>query len=251
VRTLNAAELVDAWERGLSLPNAGRALLLLADACGESQDALSELPLGERDSRLLSLRERTFGPDFTSTAVCPQCGDQLELSFKAGDIRAEPPLQNVALGEFLSFCADGYRVRVRLPNGADMLELETGDNTAVIGAEPARLLLERCLVSAERDGEPVTTGLLSAAAVETIAARLAEADPQADVQLACTCPQCGTAWEAPFDIAGYFWTEIDSWARRMMVEVHILASAYGWREADILTMSAARRRAYLELLENE
>jgi hypothetical protein len=31
-------------------------------------------------------------------------------------------------------------------------------------------------------------------------------------------------------------------------EVHILASAYGWREDDILAMSPARRRIYLEML---
>jgi hypothetical protein len=34
----------------------------------------------------------------------------------------------------------------------------------------------------------------------------------------------------------------------MVREVHRMASAYGWREADILAMSAFRRQRYLELI---
>jgi hypothetical protein len=34
----------------------------------------------------------------------------------------------------------------------------------------------------------------------------------------------------------------------MLVEVHKLASAYGWREADILAMSATRRSMYLNII---
>jgi hypothetical protein len=33
-----------------------------------------------------------------------------------------------------------------------------------------------------------------------------------------------------------------------MRDVHQLASAYGWSEHDILTMSAGRRQLYLELV---
>jgi hypothetical protein len=33
----------------------------------------------------------------------------------------------------------------------------------------------------------------------------------------------------------------------MLYDVHALASAYGWREADVLAMSPMRRQVYLEL----
>ena len=33
-----------------------------------------------------------------------------------------------------------------------------------------------------------------------------------------------------------------------LAEVHALAAAYGWTEAEVLALSAARRRAYLELV---
>ncbi len=63
-----------------------------------------------------------------------------------------------------------------------------------------------------------------------------------------SCPACGHGWLTPLDAPGYLWREIETQARRLLHEVHALASAYGWREADILAMTARRRWAYLEML---
>ena len=82
--------------------------------------------------------------------------------------------------------------------------------------------------------------------VDAIVAHMAQADPQADIQLSLVCPQCGHQWQAAFDIASFFWSEINAWANRMLREVHILASRYGWSETDILAMSPWRRQFYLE-----
>jgi len=46
----------------------------------------------------------------------------------------------------------------------------------------------------------------------------------------------------------FLWTEITSQARRLLHEVHLLATTYGWHEADILAMSAIRRQYYLEMV---
>jgi hypothetical protein len=59
---------------------------------------------------------------------------------------------------------------------------------------------------------------------------------------------CTYSWHAAFDIATYLATEVHTWASRQLREVHDLARAYGWSEAEILAMSPTRRRAYLELL---
>jgi hypothetical protein len=77
---------------------------------------------------------------------------------------------------------------------------------------------------------------------------MADCDPQADVEIARTCSACGHQWQTSFDIVSFFWTEICAQAKRLLREVDILARVYGWREADILSMSAARRRAYLEMV---
>jgi hypothetical protein len=112
-----------------------------------------------------------------------------------------------------------------------------------------RRLLDRCLLSAKNpEGEAVAVQDLPPAALQAVAERMAAADPQGDVQLALQCPACGHAWPAAFDIVSFFWTEVDAWARVLLREIHVLASAYGWREADILALSPWRRRSYLELI---
>ena len=58
-----------------------------------------------------------------------------------------------------------------------------------------------------------------------------------------------TAWEASVDVGSFVWEEIAAEARRVVHEVDRLARAYGWREADILAMTPARRRTYLALVE--
>ena len=89
---------------------------------------------------------------------------------------------------------------------------------------------------------------LPAAVFTAVQERISQVDPQADVTLALTCPACSHRWEAIFDVLTFFWTEIQAWAQRVLREVHVLASAYGSREADILALSPSRRQAYLEMI---
>ena len=96
------------------------------------------------------------------------------------------------------------------------------------------------------DGSPVAAAALPYAQV--LAARMGEADGGADGEVELSCPACQHGWSAELDIAAFFWTEIAAQAQRLLREVDALARVYGWREADILAMSAARRQAYLELV---
>ena len=102
-----------------------------------------------------------------------------------------------------------------------------------------RLLFERCLGSAAAE-QP-------AGVLETIVARMAECDPGASIDLSLACPHCGHRWLAVFDIVSFLWTEIDTWARRLLDDVHALATAYGWTEADVLALSPVRRQFYVEM----
>ena len=77
---------------------------------------------------------------------------------------------------------------------------------------------------------------------------MAAHDPLAEVELALACPVCGHQWQLVFDVASFLWLRIEAQARRLLEEVHALARAYGWREADILAMSSGRRQAYLEMV---
>ena len=44
------------------------------------------------------------------------------------------------------------------------------------------------------------------------------------------------------------WAELDAWARRLLLDVHTLARAYGWSERDILQLTETRRQFYLNLI---
>jgi hypothetical protein len=68
------------------------------------------------------------------------------------------------------------------------------------------------------------------------------------VELSLACPDCGNAWKQDFDILSFFWAELDAWARRLLSDVHVLASTYGWTEEQTLSLSPLRRRAYLEMV---
>jgi hypothetical protein len=103
------------------------------------------------------------------------------------------------------------------------------------------------LLSAQHEGRDQLAVELPDNVVDALAERMTAADPQAGVQLAVECPACGHSWEADFDIVSFFWSELNAWAQRTLYDVHTLARAYGWREGDILAMSAWRRQCYLEM----
>jgi hypothetical protein len=247
MRALSAPELLDVWERGRAQGPVQRALTVLGAACPDvSPEALAQLAIGQRDGRLLTLREWAFGSQMTGLSICPNCGQRLELAFDVADVRMVSEPASAPSGTELLLTNEGYEVRFRLPNSLDL--------QAVSGCEDAtearQRLLQRCILAVHSNGDGWATGDLPAEVLEELMARMAEADPQADVQVALSCPACEHEWLAMLDIPSFFWTEIEAWTHRTLGQVHALASAYGWREADILAMSPWRRERYLEMVGN-
>src|SRR4030095_5569430 len=109
------------------------------------------------------------------------------------------------------------------------------------------ILLEGCVLCARFEGHEIAVRSLPQSLLSAIVKRMAEVDPQAEVNFDLQCPACGNSWPILFDIESFFWTELNAWARRILQEVHLLASAYGWREIDILNLSPWRRQCYLEM----
>lgn len=244
MRVLSAAELLAVWEQGVSQRPSQRALTLLAAACADEEipDGLARLSIGQRDGRLLSLRERLFGSSLAALSACPACGEALEFAIDAADIRAAPGPEPA---ETIDLVHAEYAVQFRVPNSLDLTTLDPAADRQT----NARHLLERCVTRARRDRAEIAVEDLPSEVTAAIADRMAAADPQADVQLELACPQCVHRWQTPLDIVSFLWGEINAWALRLLHEVHALASAYGWREADILALTPTRRQAYLELIE--
>ena len=73
MRALKAMELLTVWERGLNQTLLERVLALLIAACPKiDSETIAGLSIGERDARLLQLREWMFGSHLVNTAQCPQ-----------------------------------------------------------------------------------------------------------------------------------------------------------------------------------
>ncbi len=247
-RRLSAPQVLTAWERGEGQPVGEQALALLGTAYPEVPfDRLARLSIGERDTCLLGLREETFGSRLEGLATCPACGEHVELSLDAADLRAGAPAALTLRGADqtppFAVRVAGYDVTFRLPEVRDLEALRTDD--LEIGRQ---WLLRRCLLSVCRDGEPEPMGDLPAEVLAGVAERMEAVDPQANVELILACPSCDHEWQALFDIVPFLCAEIRAWAHRLLRDVHRLASAYGWREADILAMSRLRRDAYLDMV---
>jgi hypothetical protein len=239
--SLSASDILRIWEAASSQDPLTRALTILAaHPNGLAPDALADLGVGERDRRLYAIREQTFGPTLHGVTPCPHCEASVEFALEIPALRAK--VSTAPEPAESTFVMEKWRVRYRLPTSLDLATVARADDV-----DASRILAERCVLAAERDGAHVTPAELPPEVLSRLARSMADLDPMAEVFLDFVCPSCGHAGRTLLDIAGYLWDEIRAEARRLLREVHVLARAYGWREADILALSAARRRAYLEM----
>ena len=247
MQSLSFQSIVQLWETGQRQHPLERMLTLLASLLPDvPRSDLLNLSVGERDAYLLMLREGTFGSQFAGFAECPQCQERLECQFTVADIwhPAQPREPGRPQESALHLEIEDYVLEVFLPTHADLLAIANYRSLEAARAE----LLQRCIREVTQNGEVIAVTALPEQIIAAIGERIVEHDQQAEVQLALQCPACEHSWSVFFDITTFLWAEISSQARRLLHEVHMLATAYGWHEADILAMSAIRRQFYLELV---
>lgn len=205
---------------------ASRAIAILA-ACAQidPRDAAA-LDIGTFHDRLLDLCQVRYGDTLPARVCCAACGVQADLELAMAALRQPPSVRDAILE------ADG--IAFRLPSAADLLDLPPDADAA------RRTLLERCIMSAP--------AVIADAALDAVAAAMADAAPQADVIVAVGCAACGETTEALLDPAAFLWQALARRADALAGEVNALAAAYHWSEADILALTAARRRRYLDLI---
>ncbi|MCY1273846.1 hypothetical protein D9M68_331020 [compost metagenome] len=227
---LTSAQLLALWEHGARRHPLDRALLLFAVAAPDSPpETLADAPLGACNAALMRLRWETFGTRLPLWLDCPCCGERLEFELEPAQL---PPM--VAPPSAVEVAG----LRFRCPASRDLAAVANLADTE----RAARRLLLACAERAE--ALPVDEQVLGELA-EAVEAALESADPWADLALAFRCPACGADGEASLDVAGYLWEEVDGSARQLLDEIHLLAQAYGWSEAQILALGDVRRGAYL------
>ncbi|WP_155368510.1 hypothetical protein [Catellatospora vulcania] len=178
-----------------------------------------------REAALLAVYAEHFGVRLDGLARCPRCATDVELSVPVAELTSAmppaAPVEPLVSGELT--------VDWRLPHDDDLAACAGAPDGAV-------LLLQRCA--------PTCPPSLRA----ELAARIAAADPYADLTFELVCPQCAYAWEAALAAAEFVWAQLRTHAQRLLREVDELARAYGWSEQQIFALSQQRRDSYLELV---
>jgi hypothetical protein len=223
-----------AWEACLRAGPLDQAVTLLAAVTGLPFDAADGTELGGRDAILAATLLRLAGTPVWTCVRCAGCGEWLDVALgpELLPVAADPP------GPVeLTAPVAGGRIAFRLPTTADLRLLTRA------GGDPgsARWLLLRALLP---DGAELTEGVAQA-----VEAAMEKASPGAAVTVAVGCPQCGSSTEAGLDVPALLWKHVETAATAMLAQVHTLAAAYGWAEADILALSPARRAAYLAMVD--
>jgi hypothetical protein len=247
---MTGSDILRAFEIGAAQPPIEQALTLLACSSVEPSFAeLVRLSIGQRDALLFNVREQLFGGALRGAAECPACGQRLHFSTQLSALRVAP--DDRALEAEMAVSEGEWALRFRVPDSQD-LRLAAACGEVAAGRQR---LIESCLLSVQRAGEEVRGRDGCAAIPESLlsqmAALLGACDAQGEVLLNMTCAHCEHEFSAIFDIATFLWTEVAAQAQRLVREVDALARTYGWREADILAMSASRRRLYFDLVNHE
>jgi hypothetical protein len=126
------------------------------------------------------------------------------------------------------------------------------DIAAVIAYEDIQTaqnsLAKRCIIQAIQKGKSISENELPSDVINRLAEYMDEYEHNAEILLDLKCLSCNHCWQMPLDMVLFLWKEISSYARHLLQEVHCLASAYGWCEEAVISMSPVKRRYYLEMV---
>jgi hypothetical protein len=228
VAELGPQTILTTWELGRRQDPLERAVTLLASTTGTSREDAAGHDVGTRDVQLARAITALRGGSVPACAACA-CGEVLDVAVDVAAVASWPVQAPGAVFEAGPDACD-----FRLPNTRDLQALDGLD----VG-EARERLVARCTADAEH---PLSPGLIDA-----VDAAMEGASPAGAVQVLLRCPACDTEWEAALDLPALLWAEVEARALGLLREVHALAVAYGWTEAEVLALPAQRRATYLQL----
>jgi len=233
-----------------SLPLQRHTRLLEHCVLGLAGDDIDRLSVGDRETLLLHVRRLTFGDRIDCVLPCPRCGERMDFQLRIQSLlaRTDPSQSAQYFEETVEAAGERLRVRFRVPCGADLEDALQVPGRPV--ADAVNAILARCVecVHADTSRTAIPMDQWPSGLAGRISERMSELDPQAETALQLICPACQHAFAAFFDIGDYFFRELKSREHRRYREVHQLALAYHWSEADILSMSPRKRQLYLDLV---
>lgn len=195
---------------------------------------------------LLAVAIATLGKQIEVRLHCakPACGAELALDLDLTKFLPAPDLHSVN-------CSVGgeHTLSLRVPTGADQIKwLEVP--RAAVGPDLASTLA-RDLVAGVDGAAPAEEWEIPSAWLPAIEEALEQADPLTNLELRSQCPACGAEVATPFDLEATLLKLLVGRPARLLDDVHQLASAYHWSEAEILALPSHRRHEYLRRIADQ
>lgn len=238
MRALSSSEIVALWDESARCPRSRLGALLLAPVFPDrTQGELLSLTIGESNEWLFRLHRQLAGELLDLVVDCPQCGQRLEFAMNSSALVPDDAGQRRESETLLEY--QGYRILLRPLSLRDLAAIREQETLEAVTGQ----LLRRAVVTASVQVEDLPEAVLA-----EIAEQMPVLDPHSELRLSLTCPDCGRKWISLIDIAALVKDEIAACAGKVMEEVHVLATAYGWSEQEILALHPKRRSSYLRMV---
>lgn len=227
-------------------------------ACGAAgepvePELLLDLPVGKRIELLVRLAAELPGSfpaadgaggalEISLTCQNPVCNQPMDLELDLAELETMQEQAEDTAG-FIHIQAGEAQVTLRRPTGRDQLLWQ---QQAAAGQAGLDFILRSLLVEPPElwKDRPIPGDFQRAAD-----AALQELDPLVNYQVAAACPFCGAEYSYPVDLQELALGRLKEAQRRLLDEIHTLASSYHWSEPQIMALPAWRRERYLARVE--
>jgi hypothetical protein len=222
---------------------AALACRTVANALGLDAAEVTGWTLDRRLRALAAIALATFGNTLAWQARCPACREPMELEIDLSPLLSVPARP----GALECTPRAGTTVRLRLPTGLDEQAWR------VLAVPPAErfLAMASSLVEDLDDRPPEPGWRLPAEWLNEVERTLAAHDPLTVLEAVAQCPSCGVGSAIELDLEAVILDLLSREQRRVMEEVHRLARAYHWSEAEVLAIPPRRRAFYIQRSDSE
>ena len=224
------------------LPRPRRVTAIIAAMCERlagqpaSEDQVRRVSAAGREWLLQQAGVQFFRGTSWFEAPCAACGARFDF---------ELPLAAVPRGP----AGPGFpEVEVHTSLGLRRFEAPNGHHEEAMAArrddDPRRVFATLCSLA---DEPAADMDRFVEEDLERIDAALEAISPDIADGVDVTCPDCGEPARVRIDPLTFAFPRSDTILR----DVHVIAGAYRWSEADILALPSARRRAYVALIRGD
>ena len=216
--------------------------------CVESPDErLDAATLDRRFRALLQIVRETQGDRLIWKARCANedCEHEMELELSVSQLLRMPEPAEC----FCWSAEPGCELELRLPTERDQIEWR--ESAADANEEGVDLRMASSLVSRVNGQQPASDWTLPQEWLTALDAAFREHDMLTAMELQVSCPWCGKESALQPDVEALALSRLAAEQKRVLEEIHQLAAAYHWTEAEVLALPRLRRSFYIARIGGE